>query len=80
MTELCLRGYRLAILDQAFLTHVPQPGGIRRQPGFTDPTEAWRAEFIRQNQRVYDDIMLGFKYKYNGAVKRCIITMRKVKV
>ncbi|KAF0309660.1 Beta-1,4-glucuronyltransferase 1 [Amphibalanus amphitrite] len=79
MTELCLRGYRLVILDQVFLTHVPQPGGIRRRPGFTDPSDAWRARFVSQNQRVYDSIIHGLKLKYGGDTKRCVVNTRKVK-
>ena len=78
MTEMCLRGYQLVILDQLFLTHVPQPGGIRRLPGFTDPTSAWRSDFVKQNQRVYDSIMRSLKLKYGGSIKRCLVTMRKV--
>ena len=74
MTELCLLQYRLVILDQVFLTHVPQPGGIRHQPGYTDPSAAWRTGFVRQNQRVYNSIIKGFKQKYKGRdTKKCVL-------
>ena len=72
MTELCLLQYRLVILDQVFLTHVPQPGGIRKQAGFTDPASAWRAKFVRENQRIYDSIIKGFREKYKSD-KKCTI-------
>ncbi|XP_037077014.1 beta-1,4-glucuronyltransferase 1-like [Pollicipes pollicipes] len=57
MTALCLRRYRMVVLDQLYLVHAPQPGGIRRQPGFTDPADAWRAAFIEENQRHYQRIV-----------------------
>lgn len=58
MLEMCLAGYKLVILDGAFLVHWP---GIKRAKR-TD--ESWRTPYVNINQGYYDNLFQNISKKY----------------
>ncbi|XP_054155206.1 beta-1,4-glucuronyltransferase 1-like [Oppia nitens] len=64
MYEMCLRGYDLGILDNAFLVHAP---GIKH----IDPKEEKkRLPFIKRNNMIYNTILAKLRRKY-GTKNQC---------
>lgn len=58
MLEMCLAGYKLVILDGAFLVHWPGVKTIKTKD------EAWRLPYVKMNQENYNDLLKNITNKY----------------
>ncbi|XP_065158961.1 beta-1,4-glucuronyltransferase 1-like [Atheta coriaria] len=68
MLEMCLKGYRFVILDNAFLIHWP---GVKRKSNELMKRNKWRYPYLMKNTRQYNNIInnLATKYKRNSKCK-----------
>lgn len=68
MVEMCLMGYKMIILDDAFLVHWP---GIKRKTIRVGSPDTWLRSQQRLNARRYHGILetLAIKYPQNDKCK-----------
>ncbi|XP_066146328.1 beta-1,4-glucuronyltransferase 1-like isoform X2 [Euwallacea fornicatus] len=59
MLEMCLAGYKLIVLDGAFLVHWP---GIKMAKRKDEP---WRLPYVKQNQKSYNKLLNNITKKYH---------------